>query len=86
MPLATGAVDFGPWKNEFVVGGRLNHLGIDGLPEAGPASAAVELVLRRIGREVTARAVVDALLFVVVHIVEKGPLGILMPQDPIGRG
>ena len=47
MPLAACAMDFGPWENQFVIGSGFDHLWIDWLPEAGPAGAAVELVLRR---------------------------------------
>jgi hypothetical protein len=45
VAFAAGAVDFGTGKNEFEVGGCLDDSGIDRLPEAGPAGAAVELML-----------------------------------------
>ena len=46
MALASGAVDFGPCHKEFGVGACLDHAGIDRLPEARPAGAAIELMLR----------------------------------------
>jgi len=33
MAFAAGAVDFGPWENQFVIGCGFDHLGIDGLPD-----------------------------------------------------
>ncbi len=45
MAFAAGAVDFGPWENQFVIGRGLDDFRRDRLPEAGPASAAVELML-----------------------------------------
>ena len=79
MPLAACAVDFGSWKNQFVIGSGFDHLWIDWLPEAGPAGAAVELVFRRKDGQVASRAVVDTGSLAIVHVVGKGALGILVP-------
>ena len=53
MPLAACAMDFGPGKNHSVIGCGFDHFGVDRLPEAGPAGAAVELVFRekQMGRQ-----------------------------------
>ena len=84
MSLAAGAMDFCPGKDQFVIGRGFDHFGVDRLPKAGPACAAVVLMLRRIGREVTACAIVDTRFLVVVHVVGKGALGAFVPQDLVG--
>jgi hypothetical protein len=84
MSFATGAMDFGPGKDQFVIGRRFDHFGVDRLPKAGPAGAAVELMLRRIGREVTACAIVDTRFLIIVHVVGKRALGTFVPQDLVG--
>ena len=43
MAAAAGAVHLDAGHEELCVGARLDHFGIDRLPEAGPAGAAVEL-------------------------------------------
>ena len=45
VALASRAVDFRSWHEEFEIGSTLDHARIDRLPEAGPTSTAVELVL-----------------------------------------
>ena len=84
MSLAAGAMDFGSWEDQFVIGSGFDHFRVDRLPKTGPACAAVEFVLRRIGREVTACAIVDTRLLVIVHVVGKGALGTFVPQDLVG--
>src|SRR5574341_127496 len=84
MALAAGAVDFGPGENQFEVRSCFDHLGIDRLPKAWPASAAIELVLRGKERQVAASTAVDSGLMILVHGVYKRPLSLLVPQDAIG--
>ena len=84
MPFAAGAMDFSPREDQFVIGRRFDHFRVDRLPKTGPACAAVELMLRRIGREVTACAIVDTRLLVIVHVVGKGAFGTFVPQDLVG--
>lgn len=79
MSLAAGAVDFGPGKDQLVIGCSFDHFGIDRLPETGPTGAAVELVLRGKEGQIASCAVVDTGFLVVVKVVGKGALGILMP-------
>ena len=45
MTFAAGTVDFRTRNNQFEVGARLHNFGVDRLPEARPAGAAIEFVL-----------------------------------------
>src|SRR5262249_350058 len=86
MPLvafATGAMDFCAGENQFEVGVSLDYFRIDRLPEARPSSATVKLVLRGIGRKITAGTVVRAGFLVGMQVVHKRPFGRFMPQDLI---
>ena len=84
MPLAAGAMDFGSWEDQFVISRGFDHFRVDRLPKTRPACAAVELMLRRIGREVAACAIVDTCFLVIVHVVGKGALSTFVPQDLVG--
>src|SRR3546814_12020147 len=56
------------------------------LPEARPAGAAVVLVLRRIGGEVAAPAVVEAGALLLQERAAARPLGRLLAQHGLGLG
>ena len=84
MSFAACAVDFGSGKDQLVISSGFDHFGVDRLPKTWPAGAAVEFVLRRIGREVTACAIVDPGFLIIVHVVGKGALGVFVPQDLVG--
>ena len=50
-----GAVNFHPRHEKPGIRAFLHHLGVNRLPEAWPAGAAIELMFRGIGGQVTAR-------------------------------
>jgi hypothetical protein len=86
MAAASSTVDFHPGHEKSGVRPFFHHLGIDRLPEAWPAGAAIELMFRGIGGQVTARAIIGARLVIFVERTRKGPFRIFMPQHLIGRG
>ncbi|SLM41872.1 hypothetical protein NSND_50259 [Nitrospira sp. ND1] len=86
MAATPGAVDFHPRHEKSGVRTFLHHLGVDRLPKAWPTGAAIELMFRGIGGQVTARTIIGTRLVIFVERTRKGPFGIFMPQDLIDRG
>src|SRR5262245_59217221 len=84
VAITTGAMDFSPGKNQFEVGTRLDDFRIDRLPKTRPACATIKFMFGRVGGKITAGAVIDAGVLVVVEMVCECTLGRLVSQYLIG--
>lgn len=80
VSIAAGAVDFGSLGKKFLVHGRADFLWSDGLEEAGPARAALELGFRAVEILTTAHALIGSLCVVVVIFVLERWLGAMLAR------
>src|SRR5215217_563011 len=81
--LAHGAANLrAPHKEAAVLFG-LDVMLVDGRVEARPARARVVLRLRAKERRAASYTVIDTFFFVFPVFTRKGPLGTLLPRDPV---
>src|SRR4029077_13814890 len=86
VSLARGAAHLGARHEEAPVGVLVHGGALDGLPEARPPGAGVELRLRLEERRASPCALVDALLLRGVVLAGEGALRAVLPQHPVLLG
>ena len=82
---AAAAVVFRTGNDQFEIYFRRNRT-LQGLPEAGPAGAAVELRLRGEQRLIATGAVERATALLIIQWTGERPLGALIAQHVVGLG
>lgn len=85
VTLAAGAVNFRSRQEELEIRSSLDDSRIDRLPKAWPSGPTIELVFGGEQRQVTAGAVIDPGLVIVMKRVHKRAFGIFVPQHAIRR-